>query len=130
MQMTEKELYSKLKRAISGFYTRIENTISSGIPDVLIVINGKTVLLELKVLRSGRIKFLSSQIVWATHFYNNYGIHYYCLVGSGEDIYRLYNMRDILTLKRIGFVNFFLITLDNCKPIAIGFNEINSYFGN
>lgn len=128
--MNERDLYAKFKKNVPGFYTRIENAISSGAPDVVAVYNGNIFFIELKILRSGKIKFQPSQIVWALDFFKERGLNYYCLVGSGDDVYRLYAMSTILTLKRFNFENFFLISLDNCNPVAIGFKAINTFFGN
>lgn len=128
MQVNEKLIYKRLKSHVDGFYTRIENAISSGIPDVIAIINSKTIFIELKVLKSSGIYFLPSQIIWQLDFQKASGNNSYVLVGSRDDVIRLYDMATIIKLKRVPFNGYFLISLESVRPVAIGFPAINSHF--
>lgn len=62
--MTEKEMWGKMKRKITlGHWTRIENAVTSGAPDVYVCVAFKDFWVELKVFHR-LIKFRPSQLAW------------------------------------------------------------------
>lgn len=126
--MTERDMYKKLKKEIPGFYTRLENSISSGAPDTVAVINGQIAFIEFKTLKSGNVYFQPSQIIWNIKFYEAAGRESYLLVSSRDDTYRLYSMEVILAQRRVGFQDLFAVSLDNVTPIAVNFGQIKDYF--
>lgn len=126
--MTERQLYKQFKTYVDGFYTRVENTISSGMPDTIAVINERTVCIELKMLASGGVIFRPSQIIWHLEYIKAGGIHSYLLVGSRDNTVRLYNMKTIMRCKRVPFNKHFVISLRDVKPLAIDWAAIKIYF--
>lgn len=72
--MTENEIYRKLQPILSRFGTtvRVENTIVSGIPDVLFFTHDLLLLLELKVIHSGKIRIQPFQFSFLTKIAHDY----------------------------------------------------------
>lgn len=72
--MTENEIYRKLQPILSKFGTtvRVENTIVSGIPDVLFFTHDLLLLLELKVIHSGKIRIQPFQFSFLTKVAHDY----------------------------------------------------------
>lgn len=64
MITTEKQLLRALKRKIPGKYTAIENSISSGIPDISACIEGKDIWIELKIMHGNHVLIRPSQVNW------------------------------------------------------------------
>lgn len=128
MKPTEAALYRRLKREVPGFYTRLENSISSGISDVVAVINENTCLIELKILQNGSIRLLPSQVIWHLEFTKASGSNNYMLVGSRDDTVRLYDMNILMHLKRSSFNGYFIISLHDVRPLAVDWLAIRDYF--
>lgn len=67
--MTEKALNQKimtnLKRLLCNC-TRIENSVTHGIPDINICHNGVEFWIESKIVREKRVAFRNSQVAWIT----------------------------------------------------------------
>ena len=72
--MTENEIYRKLQPILSRFGTtsRIENTIVSGLPDVLFFTHDLLLMLELKVVHSGKIRIQPFQFSFLTKVAHDY----------------------------------------------------------
>lgn len=60
------KIYPMLKKLKGARYTRIENSVGSGIPDLNFTYKGKTYWYELKVTKTnhGRIEFRAAQHNW------------------------------------------------------------------
>lgn len=128
MKPTEAALYRRLKREVPGFYTRLENSISSGISDVVAVINENTCLIELKILQNGSIRLLPSQVIWHLDFIKSGGNNNYMLVGSRDETVRLYGMGALMSLKKTSFNGYFIINLHDVRPLAVDWAAIRDYF--
>ena len=64
MNNAETSFWKLVRRNLAGFATRIENVVSSGIPDVVVVRAKKAFFIELKVEKDGWVYFRSSQIAF------------------------------------------------------------------
>lgn len=64
--MTEKDLWKRLHHVSKGLAhaTRIENSVTFGVPDVVVTVKGKVAWIELKILRGIHILFQPTQIAW------------------------------------------------------------------
>ena len=63
----EKTLGNEIKKALpkNSFFQKMENRVSSGFPDLFIVLNGIPLFIELKSpIKGNRIKLEKSQIAW------------------------------------------------------------------
>ena len=68
---TEKTLGNEIKKALpkNSFFQKIENRVSSGFPDLFILLNGIPLFIELKSpIKGNRIKCEKSQIAWHLRF--------------------------------------------------------------
>jgi len=64
--MKESGFWSELREGLSSEVasTRVENTVAQGMPDVNACRRGTEVWIELKMMKSGRLKLRHSQINW------------------------------------------------------------------
>lgn len=60
----EKAFWQLIKRHLCGFPTRIENMVDPGVPDVVVLYQGTTVWLELKIANGNAITVLATQTNW------------------------------------------------------------------
>lgn len=90
--MTESEIYKKLKPILSSFGTsrRIENAVLSGDPDTLFFTSDLLLLLELKVIHSGKIRiqpFQFSFLIEIAHDYPDEKIMFVMYSPEGLGLY-------------------------------------------
>lgn len=63
--MKEDKLYRELKQWVGGHWTRIENTVTAGIPDTAVAVAGHVWWIELKTLyRRDTIYLRPAQRIW------------------------------------------------------------------
>lgn len=92
--MTEKELYNKYKKYFkSSFLFRVENSCTSGMPDVFCIKSGKVLLIENKI-----IKQWDSQIC----FQNSQPIFIYNYIQAGGNVCIIFYAEKE---KEFGFIN-------------------------
>jgi Holliday junction resolvase len=121
--MTEGYFYTNVVRPglePHGKLTRIENLISSGIPDVLYGYNGKLYLFELKLIRNGYIYLEKSQLVWLIN-YGKLTNDIYIIAGSADNyenvvVLSVCNIRDIPRERyknkwKMAFVDFKVVSV-------------------
>jgi len=99
--MAEKEIYKKMKEYVNdrgGRFTRIENAVSAGVPDVNICINGVEVWIECKEALGKKVEIRASQFVWAIE-QRAAGGEWYCMIKHGGG-YAVGMNNDILKLKK------------------------------
>ena len=94
---TEKELYSRIQPLLfhHGIPSRIENSIGSGLPDVVYVVARHIIFIELKVVRSGKIFLRPFQYSYAMRVQphiNNSHMWYLC---DDKDVYKLFTFRKL-----------------------------------
>ena len=67
--MAEKSIYKKIKSFTTGHYNRIENAVSSGMPDVHLCIEGKDYFIEVKEVESidCQVSLRPAQYLWAVN---------------------------------------------------------------
>lgn len=75
MNRPEKAFYESIKRAKPHwFFQRIEDSISSGIPDVLCIPDREpTIMIELKAVVYTNVQLRASQIAWLTDYWQKGG---------------------------------------------------------
>ena len=88
---TEKTLGNEIKKALpkNSFFQKIENRVSSGFPDLFILLNGIPLFIELKSpIKGNRIKCEKSQIAWHLRFNACNGTSFFLLrVPSTSDLF-------------------------------------------
>jgi len=79
---TEKTLANEIKMALpkNSFFQKIENRVSSGFPDLFILLNGIPLFIELKSpIKGNRIKCEKSQIAWHLRYNACKGVSFFLL---------------------------------------------------
>lgn len=65
--MTESDMWKRIKSKVRyGHWTRIENAVTSGVPDVYVCVGPKDFWIELKVLHR-LIKFRPAELAWMSN---------------------------------------------------------------
>ena len=80
---TEKTLANEIKMALpkNSFFQKIENRVSSGFPDLFILLNGIPLFIELKSpIKGNRIKCEKSQIAWHLRYNACNGVSFFLLM--------------------------------------------------
>ena len=75
--MTESDLYRIFKKKVKGHHTRIENAVTSGVPDLSTCVAGMNIWIELKNDISGTLRIRPAQVVWWTNYVKNSGIGFF-----------------------------------------------------
>lgn len=97
--MVEAWLWERVKKGFEPLMVhcvRIENAVSSGLPDVNCCYNGKDFWIELKIVREGRVQLRSSQTAWITAR-SGFGGRVVLLAKSDEDLI-MYRGIDVFNL--------------------------------
>lgn len=100
--MTEAELYSKLKPWLlnHGVPSRLENSIGSGMPDVLYASNGYLIYIELKIAHAYKIKFEAFQYSFAMRMVPHIRPNFYWIAVQMKDVIAMYQWTDIYLLPK------------------------------
>lgn len=62
--ISESSFWNRVRRHLTGFVKRIENTVERGTPDVYIVENGRQFWIELKVDKGSGVLVRNEQYIW------------------------------------------------------------------
>ena len=128
--MTESDLYELEKQNIPGAYTRIENSISSGIFDVHLTTNCLGHWIENKIRRGNVIKVRGTQMVWGREQLL-YGLpNLWFIVGTDKKLPpKLYRAAAILPrcdLNRTDGKGHILVDISDLEPAATGWAAISA----
>ena len=103
---TENILYAKMRTTMQrvGVLIRMENLIIPGLPDCLFIYNEKIILIELKVLRSGKITMPQFQYSMAMEMVKhiNPNHHWYWVSedsGLGQELIAAYRFKDLSNIE-------------------------------
>lgn len=131
---TESDLFAKIKNVMTnaGILIRLENLIVPGLPDCIFIFARKIILIELKILRSGKIHMPKWQYSIAVdmHKYIDPNAHWYFIYeddGVGGEIISAYRFADLIhLLPEHGDTDRKTVTLDirRATPVMV-FNKSN-----
>jgi len=119
--MNETKMWRKLKPTFDGLgtATRIENTATSGMPDVLLVSGGVFVFLELKVLRSPN-KIVCPPFQWSyakrvSHHLRTHN-HWYVVATTNNKPMMMFTFSQFKKIEPVYNMGKLEISLDGIQP--------------
>lgn len=116
---TEKSLYARMRPIMerNGVLIRVENIIVPGLPDCIYIYDRKIILIEIKVLRNGKISMPKFQYSRAMEMLQHINpMHHWYWVseddGFGNDIISAYLFKDLSTIVPEYIENAKIIKMD------------------